>query len=284
MKKLKEYLFITLGIFLVAIAIEFFLAPNKIAAGGVSGIAIIINYYIPALSIGIVILICNLILFITAFIVIGSKFGGKTIYASLGLSAILWSIDQFITPSMIPTHDLMLASIFGTFISGIGMGIVFNQNASTGGTDILAKIINRFTYLEIGKSLLSVDIIITLFCGVAFGAEIAMYAVLSVLFNGYIIDYIIDGFKVCKQIIIISSEYKEITRYIIDVMERGCTKFHGKGGFSDDDTFILYTVLNRKEFIRLKQYIKEVDARAFIIVSEAHEVLGEGFIDLIEEE
>jgi uncharacterized membrane-anchored protein YitT (DUF2179 family) len=283
MKKLKEYLLITLGIFLAAMAIEFFLAPNKIAAGGVTGLAIIINYYIPNLSVGILILIMNIILFGIAFLVIGGRFGAKTIYASLGLSAIMWVIEQFITPEMIPTKDLMLASVFGTFISGIGMGIVFNQNASTGGTDILAKILNRFVHLDIGKSLLAVDAIISLFCAFAFGAEVGMYAILAVVLNGFVIDYVIDGFNVCKQVYIISNKNEEIREYIIEVLERGCTIFDGRGGFSKSHAQILYSVLSRREFIRLRKFMREVDNRAFIIVSDAHEVLGEGFKDLIDE-
>jgi uncharacterized membrane-anchored protein YitT (DUF2179 family) len=283
MKKFKEYLFITLGILLLAIAIEFFMAPNKIAAGGVTGLAIIVNYYIPGLSVGILILIMNVILFITAFIIIGGGFGAKTIYASLGLSGIMWLMELFITPQMIPTDDLMLASVFGTFISGIGMGIVFNQNASTGGTDILAKILSRFVQIDIGKALLSVDAIISLVCAFAFGAEVGMYAILSVILNGFVIDYVIDGFNVCKQVYIISSKNEEIRKYIIEILERGCTIFDGKGGFSGNNEKILYSVLSRREFIRLRKYIREIDKRAFIIVNDAHEVLGEGFKDLIEE-
>lgn len=283
MRKFKEYLYITLGIFLLAISIEFFMAPNKIAAGGVTGLAIIVNYYIPSFSVGILILIMNILLFITAFIVIGGRFGAKTIYASLGLSAIMWFMELFLTPQMIPTDDLMLASVFGTLISGIGMGIIFNQNASTGGTDILAKILSRFVQMDIGKALLAVDAIISLVCAFAFGAEVGMYAILSVILNGFVIDYVIDGFNVCKQVYIISGKNEEIRKYIIEILERGCTIFDGKGGFSGNSEKILYSVLSRREFIRLRKYIREIDRRAFIIVNDAHEVLGEGFKDLIEE-
>jgi uncharacterized membrane-anchored protein YitT (DUF2179 family) len=283
MKKFREYIVITFGIILIAISIEFFLAPNKIAAGGVSGLAIIINYYIPALSVGILILIMNVILFITAFIVIGNKFGGKSIYASLGLSGIMWIIERFITPDMIPTNDLMLASVFGTFISGVGMGIVFNQNASTGGTDILAKILNKFFHSDIGKSLMAIDFIVTIFSAVAFGAEAGMFALLSVVLNGFVIDYVIDGFNISKSVNIISSRNDLIKKFIIEELDRGCTVLNGKGGFSESDTNLIYTVLSRREFIKLRKFIKDVDKRAFISVSDAHEVLGEGFKDLVDE-
>lgn len=283
MKNAREYGLITLGVLLVAIGIEFFLAPNKIAAGGVSGMAIIINYYRPKMSIGLLMLMMNVILFIIAFIVIGNQFGGKTIYTSLSLSAMIWVMDKMMTPNMVVTNNLMLASIFGTFMCGIGLGIVFNQNASTGGTDILAKILNKFLHLDIGKSLLIVDFVITLLAAISFGADAGMYALLAVVINGFVIDTVIEGLNISKQILVISSKNDLISKFIIEKLERGCTMLQGKGGYTKEDTYILYTVLGRKEFVRLKQYIKEIDAKAFITISDAHEVLGEGFKDIIAE-
>lgn len=280
MKKLREYFLITFGVFLVSLAAELFFAPNNIAAGGVIGISIIINHFFPLLEIGTLSLIMNGILFIIAFIVIGGKFGGKTIYASLVMSLILWIMGKFQFPPSIMTHDLFLASAFGTMISAIGMGITFNQRASTGGTDIIAKIINKFAHIPIGKALLAVDFIITLFSAISFGIEVGMYSLLSVIFNGMIIDWYIEGFNVCKQVIIISSKNNIIKKFIIDELDRSCTIFKGKGGYRSDDTDVLYTVINRREFIKLKDYIRETDNRAFITVGEVHEVLGEGFQDI----
>lgn len=284
MKKFKEYALITVGFILVSLSLELFLVPNKIAAGGVSGIAIIINHIFPALDVGLLMLGMNVILFIVAFIVIGNKFGGKSIYTSIGLSATIWIMDKFQIYNYVLTKDLLLASIFGTLISGIGMAIVFNQNASTGGTDILAKILNKFFHMDIGKSLLAVDFIVSLFAGLTFGADIGMYALLCVIMNGFIIDNVIEGLNTVKEIMILSNKTDEISKFIIDVLDRGCTIFNGKGGYSSKDAFIIYTVLNRKQFIKLKKFIKEVDSRAFITVSEAHEVLGEGFKDILGDE
>jgi len=284
MKIIKEYGLITIGVLLVALSIEFFLAPNKIAAGGVTGIAIIINGYIPKLQIGLIVLILNVVLFIIGFIAIGNKFGAKTIYSSLMLSAIIWMIERTPAINITITTDQLLASVFGTFLSGIGMGIVFNQNASTGGTDILAKILNKFIHIDIGKSLLAVDFIVTLFAAVSFGAESGMYALLSVIINGFVIDTVIEGLNISRQIFVISPKNDLISKYIMEDLERGCTILHGKGGYSKEDTYILYTVLGRKEFIKLKGYIKEVDRKAFISITHAHEVLGEGFKDIIEDE
>jgi uncharacterized membrane-anchored protein YitT (DUF2179 family) len=284
MKRFKEYMLITIGFIFVSLSLELFLVPNKIAAGGVSGIAIIINSIFPILDVGALMLIMNVVLFIIAFIVIGNKFGGKSIYASLGLSGSIWIMDKLEIYKYALTKDLFLASIFGTLISGIGMAMVFNQNASTGGTDILAKILNKFFHWDMGKSLLSVDFIVTLFAGIAFGADIAMYALLCAIMNGFVIDNIIEGVNTSKEVMVISSKISEISKYIIEELDRGCTILHGTGGYSAKEANILYTVLNRKQFIKLKKFIKEVDSRAFITVSESHEVLGEGFKDMLEDE
>jgi uncharacterized membrane-anchored protein YitT (DUF2179 family) len=277
--KFKEYIIITLGIILVAFAIEYFYAPNNIAAGGVTGIAIILNAVIPNFSIGVVSLILNGLLFIVALIFIDGKFGVKTIYASLGLSAIIWGVEKFLKPAAI-TNDLIIATIFGALISALGLALVFNENASTGGTDILAKILNIFFHLEMGKSLMSVDFIITLVSAFVFGVDKALYSMLSILLLGIIVDRVIEGFNACKSIFIISKNSYEISRYIIDTLDRGCTFLNGVGAFTGKETNILYAVLSRNQFIKLKRFIKDTDPEAFITVGEVHEVLGEGFNDI----
>lgn len=277
--KFKEYIIITFGIALVAFSIEYFQAPNNIAAGGVTGIAIIANALMPNLSIGIVSLILNGVLFLVAIIFIGGKFGVKTIYSSLGLSGIIWGIEKFLSPTAI-TNDLIIATIFGSLISALGLALVFNENASTGGTDILAKILNMFFHMEMGKSLLSVDFMITLASAFVFGIDIALYSMLSIILLGLIVDRVIEGFNVCKSIFIISNNNDEISRYIIEKLERGCTFLNGVGAYSGKESNILYAVLSRNQFIKLKKFIKEIDPQAFITVGEVHEVLGEGFKDM----
>ncbi len=275
-KGIKDYLLITVGFILVAIAVQYFYIPNDLAAGGVSGMAILVNHYFPVIEVGVFVLIMNFILFIVAFIFIGGNFGAKTIYASFGLSFTLWAIENFLSPSAI-TNDLMLAAIFGTLISAVGMAMVFNTNASTGGTDIIAKILNKFFHMDIGKSLLVVDFVVTLGAAVTFGVNVGLYALLAVMINGYAIDRIIDGFNSVKEIIVISSEWEAISDFIIKDLERGCTIFEGKGGYTKRETKLIYVVVGRSEFIKLRNFIKDKDSKAFITISEAHEVLGEGF-------
>jgi len=277
--KFKEYMIITLGIILVALSVEYFFAPNKIAAGGVTGAAIVINAISPSLSVGVITLVLNVVLFIVAFAFIDGNFGIKTIYASLGLSIAIWIIEKFLNPVAI-TNDLIMATVFGTIISAIGMALVFNENASTGGTDILAKILNKFFHLDIGKSLLVVDFVITLASAVKFGIDIGLYSMLSVILLGLIVDRLIEGFNVCKSVFIISKKNDEISKYIIYTLERGCTFLNGVGAYTGESNNILYAVISRSQFIKLKKVIKEIDPLAFITVGEVHEVLGEGFRDI----
>lgn len=280
-ESIKEFALITIGIFLVAISVVYFFEPNNIAAGGITGLAIVINHYIPFISIGPLVLMMDAILFIVALIVLGAKFGAKTIYSSFLLSTSMWIMQTFIPINI--TNDLILATIFGTLISAVGMAIVFNANASTGGTDIIAKILNKFFHIEIGKSLLIVDFLVTLLGAVTFGINIGLYGLLAVIINGVVIDNIIAGFKTKSEITIISEKNKEISKFILDYLERGCTFIKGIGGFTGKDTSILYTVLDRNEFIKLKNKIKEIDKNAFITVGEVHEVMGEGFIGIDED-
>ena len=280
-ESIKEFALITIGIFLVAISVVYFFDPNNIAAGGITGLAIVINHYIPFISIGPLVLMMDAILFIVALIVLGAKFGAKTIYSSFLLSTSMWIMQTFIPINI--TNDLILATIFGTLISAVGMAIVFNANASTGGTDIIAKILNKFFHIEIGKSLLIVDFLVTLLGAVTFGINIGLYGLLAVIINGVVIDNIIAGFKTKSEITIISEKNKEISKFILDDLERGCTFIKGIGGFTGKDTSILYTVLDRNELIKLKNKIKEIDKNAFITVGEVHEVMGEGFIGIDED-
>ena len=280
-ESIKEFALITMGIFLVAVSVVYFFEPNNIAAGGITGLAIVINHYIPFISIGPLVLMMDAILFIVALIVLGAKFGAKTIYSSFLLSTSMWLMQTFIPINI--TNDLILATIFGTLISAVGMAIVFNANASTGGTDIIAKILNKFFHIEIGKSLLIVDFLVTLLGAVTFGIHIGLYGLLAVIINGVVIDNIIAGFKTKSEITIISEKNKEISKFILDDLERGCTFIKGIGGFTRKDTSILYTVLDRNEFIKLKNKIKEIDKNAFITVGEVHEVMGEGFMGIDED-
>ncbi|EHI98195.1 Protein of unknown function DUF2179 [Clostridium sp. DL-VIII] len=278
MKKLKEYGIITIGVILVVIALEFFFFPNRIASGGVSGLALVINN-ILGIETGTVMVVCNVILFILAFALIGGSFGIKSMYAAFGLSFILAIMDKIYTPVAF-TDNLMLASIFGSVLLALGTAIMLTQDATTGGTSIIAKILNKYLNIDFGKSLLISDSVVVLLAMYTFGKELALFGLVSIYLTGSLIDKFIDGFNVSKQIMVFTEHEKLISDYIINEIDKGCTVFYGKGGYTGKSNCVVLTILKRSQFIKLKQFIKNNDPEAFITVNETSEVLGKGFKSL----
>lgn len=198
-KGLQEYIVVTIGVILVAIGIQYFFAPNDIAGGGLSGLALIINHYVPSVSMGIIIFIGNLILFAISFILIGGDFGLKTIYASFMLSVVIDFMDKILNSTALTTN-LLEAVIVGTLVTAIGLAMVFATNASTGGTDILAKILNKYTTFNIGISLLIVDLFVAIMGGFTFGLKKGIYSMLVIVLNGILIDRVIEKIEKKKNI------------------------------------------------------------------------------------
>ena len=275
MQKIKEYLLTTIGVALTAIALEYFFFPCDIAAGGVSGIGLVVNK-VSGLDTSIVVLVLNILLFILAFIVLGKSFGAKSIYATVMLSVFMWIIEKILKPGIL-TENMFLASVFGSILLGMGAAIVFHQGASTGGTSIIAAIISKFTPIGIGISVLLTDSFVCLLAISVFGVDKGLFGFFSVILIGLIIDKFIDGFNTCKQVFIITSKEKEIVNHIIKNIDRGCTVLNGHGGYTGSDVKIIYTVLNSNQFIALKKHVKEIDPAAFLTVNDSTEVLGEGF-------
>ena len=275
MKKIKEYALTTLGIVLTAIALEYFFFPNDIAAGGVSGIALVING-VTGWNISIMVFILNIILFILAFVVLGKGFGGKSIYATVMLSVVMEIIERVFSPGIL-TDNMFLASFFGSALLAMGSAIVFHQGASTGGTSILAAIISKFTSLGVGTSLLLNDSIICLLAINVFGIDKGLFGFFSLILIGLLIDKFIDGFNTCKQVFIITSKAEMVVNFINKDINRGCTVLNGKGGYTDSEVKIVYTVLSSNQFITLKSFIKENNPEAFITVNDSKEALGLGF-------
>ncbi len=275
MRKFLDYLIITIGVSILSLGLALFLIPHKIAAGGISGVGIIL-FYLFGINVGYTIFFLNLILFVLGFRILGRSFGFKTIYATLAYSAIVAVLSRILPPEGV-TDDMILNVLFGCFLSGAGMAIVFSREASTGGTDIIAMILKKLVNLDVSWGLLIVDFTITLFAGVFFGKDIGMYALLGVIVNTFTIDTVLAGVTTSIQVMIISDRYERIKERILNDVRRGATLLHGEGAFTGKDRKIILTVLRRKEFVRLKGIVKEEDPDAFLLVSHVREVLGEGF-------
>ncbi|MGG7164230.1 YitT family protein [Clostridium ihumii] len=280
-KLFKELFFITIGLIFLAAGLSIFLVPNNLAAGGISGIAIVVNNYIPALSVPVIMLGLDVILYIIGFIFIGASFGVKSIYCSLMLPTLMAVIPKVLGLNGPIVDDLLINLVFGIIIGAVGMGIIFNQDASTGGTDIIAKILNKYLRLDIGKGLLITDFSVTLMAVAAFGPMIGMYSLLGVIINGFTVDYIIDGFNVIRKVEIVSSENEKIKKFIMEELGRGATVYEAKGAYTEERKQVLTAVMDKKEFIKLRGYIRENDKNAFVIIYNVHETLGEGFGSIV---
>ena len=267
---------ITVGSLLTALGINLFLAPNKIAAGGVSGIAIILHY-LTKVPIGATMLTINVILFIMAFLILGRSFGLKSIYATVILSVFVDGLAQII-PNSWAVQDLLLAVLFGDFLTGIGIAMVLSRDASTGGTDIIAMILTKFTGIDVGKTLLFVDFLVTLFAAISFGKIIGMYSLLAVIVNTTTIDYVLEGISTSFKVIVITMKGKKIAERTIKELNRGVTILEATGAYTGEKRDMLWIILKRpREMIKLRNIVKEEDPTAFMTVSHVREVLGKGF-------
>lgn len=279
MKKfdIKRFFLINIGILILSAGLYFFLIPADLAVGGITGLAMVLNKFIPVLRVGTIMFIGNVILFIIAFIILGKEFTGYTIYTSLVISGLIDILDLMVPLNAPLVDDIILNLVYGIMIQGIGMAIILNQGTSTGGTDIVAKIINKYSDFPIGISLLIADVLIVASSIFAFGLEMGLYAFIGITLNSVIIDKFIAGFNTRIKVVIISEKEREISKYITHEIERGVTLLYGAGGFSNTDKRIINTVVSRKEYVKIKKHIKEIDPKAFIWINFVNEVLGEGF-------
>lgn len=277
MKKINGFLLINLGLLLTAAGIHFFKAPNKFATGGVSGLAIVLGYFFPTISIGPIMLAINIVLMLLGFGLIGKAFGSLTVYSSFALSGMVWLLDR-LNPLTSPlTNDKLLELFFAIILPAVGSAIVFNQNASTGGTDIVAKVLNKLTSMDIGKALLLSDFTITIAAGAVYGVQIGMYSVLGLVMKGFLIDTVMEGFNIRKQIVIISSKPEQVRQYIVDNLNRGATIHIAYGAFNNEEKHVITTVVNRRQAVALRQFIRELDRGAFITITNTSEIIGKGF-------
>ncbi|HHV17833.1 MAG TPA: YitT family protein [Thermoanaerobacterales bacterium] len=268
-----DYFQIVLGCYIGALGLTMFLVPNKVAAGGVSGLATVLHYLFE-FPVGWTMLVLNIPLFLAGVAFLGKSIGIKTLVGSL-----LFSVFTEITANYpVVTRDLMLSTVYGGIIMGLGLGIVFRVRGSTGGTDLASMILNHFIpSVSVGQGILIIDFFVIISSGIAFDWELAMYAWIALFISSKVIDLIQEGFNYAKAVYIISVKAEEISQKILTEMERGVTLLEAEGGFTRHNKYVLLCVITRLEISRLKNIVHETDPRAFVIVHDVHEVLGEGF-------
>ncbi|MGE7673554.1 YitT family protein [Lysinibacillus sp. NPDC094403] len=267
-----EYVYVIVGAAIIAIGFNVFLLPNQVASGGVSGISTILHGLF-GWNPGFVQYAFNIPLFIAGVLFLGKKFGIKSFIGTVTLPFIV-----LLTNGWGPwTDNPLLGALFGGIVVGLGIGLVFKGNASTGGTDLLAQIITKYTGLSLGTSVLLIDGIIAISAAIVFDLEKGLYALIGLYVTTKTIDIIQLGFSQSKMIYIITMKQDEVRDAIYAEINRGVTKLPAIGGYTGEARPVLMVVVYQTEFTKLKQLIKNVDPSAFVIVSNAYEVLGEGF-------
>ena len=271
-ERILSYLQILIGSFLGAAAYPLFLTPNSIAPGGVTGVATILNHLF-LWPVGTVSLLLNVPLFIIGYRAMGRIFVFRSLVATVVFSLL---ID--VLPFSPMTQDPLLATLYGGVLLGAGLGLIMRGGATTGGTDMVARMVHRrLSYISTGAFLFAIDFLVVAAAGVLIGTSEALYALISIFLSAKVMDAVIIGFSGNKACYIISDKWERITERIIHEMDRGVTQLVSRGGYTGTERLTLLCVISRSEIIALKRILSEEDEKAFIIIVDAHETIGDGF-------
>lgn len=273
---MKKYLWIFFGSFLIASGLYFFLLSQNIAAGGLSGFALVLSKAFPFVNLGIVNLSLNILVLLAGVIFIGFDFAKKSLISSLAVSAYILLFEKLI-PNVRLGEDKIINILFGSIIVSFGLAIVFNHEASSGGTDLIAAIFNKYFNVPLHICLFFADFTVVLLSAFIFGIELAMYATLAIMIQSMGFDYFMQGFGRKISIVVISDKYKEINYMLINKHSRGVTLLEAEGGFSHNSKKVVMTITSIRTFPAIKDDILEIDDKAFIFTYTISEVLGEGF-------
>jgi uncharacterized membrane-anchored protein YitT (DUF2179 family) len=269
---LARLLLLFAGALMMALAVNLFLLPLKLAEGGVIGIGIIL-YHTYAVPVWLTILLLNLPL-----IWLGVRERGWSLLWKTVLGVILFAGFVALTANLRPlTEETFLAIIYGGILMGLGLGLVLRSGGTTGGTDILAIVLHNRLGLSVGTLILMIDGVVLMLAGVAFGLEVAMYSAVTLLISSRVVDFVQEGFYAARGVLVITRQPKPIAQRVMTEIERGCTILSGVGAYTGEPRGVVYTVVQRGELAQLKRVVYETDPQAFVVVNHVHEVLGLGF-------
>ena len=281
-QKVRSCGIITLGAVIYALAFDWFVAPNQIAMGGVTGLAQIVNALVPVLPVGVLSILVNVPRFLAGWRLLGGRLLVSSLYAmavsSLAIDVIAW-MHTF------PPMDPILATLYGGAGMGVGLGLVFSQGATTGGTDIIGKLLKlKFPWLPIGKLVMIPDMVVVILAAVVFGTvNAALYGLIQMYLLSKVMDMILYGWDTSRVAYIITDRWEETVQGLLD-MNRGVTLLQGKGAYTGAEKQVLLVAFRQREIVPIKRMLREIDPKAFFIVCDAHEILGEGFGDYQKEE
>lgn len=266
---------------MMATGIYFFKAPNGFATGGVSGISIILAQLFPVISQATYMLAINIVLLIVGVIVLGRQCGLLTIYCSIMMSMENWVFEMLVPLDGPLTEYTLLELVYAVMLTGVGAAIIFKCNASSGGTDIIALILKKYTHMNVGEALLFSDFVIATASFFAYRSiTVGLFAMLGLFAKVFVVDDILDSINMCKAFTIITTKTKEIEEFIMKEMKHGATVQTAEGAYSGEEKNVIITVCKRTEAVKLRRKIKEIDPHSFIIITKTSEIMGKGFRDV----
>lgn len=279
-QNLKQFLIINAGVFLLSLGVYFFKFPNNFTTGGVSGLAIILGRLVPVpwLSPAAMMWIINMALLVVGFIFLGGGFGFWTAYASLMFSAETWLLERFVPMDAPFTDQPLLELCFAMMLPAVGSALLFNNDASSGGTDIVAMILKKYTGMDdIGKALFVSDGLIALTSCWVFGMKTGLFSLLGLFMKAFLVDSVIESINLCKFFAIVTSRPQEICDYIIKDLNRSSTVIDAMGAYSHEERKVVLIACRRGEAVHLRQRCKKIDPQCFMFITNTSEIIGKGF-------
>ena len=278
--RLHEFALMTLGSALVAVGVYFFKFPNHFSMGGVSGLSILLGQLIPATVVtpGVINTAINVLYLILGFAVLNRGFGLKTVYCSLLYSVLVQALE-WVCPLNGPlTDQKMLELFFAVILPALGSAILFNLDASTGGTDIMAMILKKFTGLDVGRALLISDVLIAAAALFIFDIETGLFSLLGLALKSILVDSVIESLNRRKSFTVVTHDPEPVCRYITETLGRGATVWQGRGAYTHQDQHVILTALSRHQAVQLRNHLRQTDPNAFMLITNSSEIFGKGFL------
>ena len=275
---LTEYALLTLGTALVAMGTYFFKFPNHFSTGGVTGIAVILSSIFPSISSSLFASVINVAFLLLGFGVLNRGFGVRTVYCSLLFSGMLAGLEWLVPLSGPLTDEKLLELFFGVILPALGSAILFNTQGSTGGTDILAMILKKFTSLDIGMALLYVDVLIAGSTLILIDIETGLFSLLGLVLKSVLVDSVIESLNRKKSFILVTSCPEEVCDFITHTLHRSATFWKGEGAYSHQDKWVVLTALSWAQAVALRRHLKAIDPHAFMLITNSSEIFGKGFL------
>ncbi|MCI8652943.1 MAG: YitT family protein [Angelakisella sp.] len=276
-QKLREFLLLNGGTLLVSMGVYFFKMPNNFSTGGVTGLAIVISKFLPGVSTGTLVFLFNMVLLAVGFLVLSRRFGLTTVYASTLMSVIIWVLERVYPMDAPFTQEPLLELIFAVGLPALGSALLFNIGASTGGTDIIAMVLRKFTSIDMGRALLLADFLVAFSACFVFGIHTGLFSILGLLMKSMLVDSVIEGINQCKYMHIVCSDPEPICDFIAGKLHRGATILEATGAYTHQHKYVILTVMSRGQAVFLRRYVRSIEPHAFIMTTSTSEIIGKGF-------